>query len=319
MDELKDSLVKNRIFGYIAIAVFFTFISLFTFIGTRYIYPIIVYGGRTSFYSLPAGLTYLMPLVMFYFILVSMYSKTIKGRLQFIKILGIILLVVGLFNEVDITICITLIWGGRTNPGLLNPIFPYDIILINILYLLCSAALLLYRRIDNKYVLSVGVSSIPLTTPRMITFGFFIPFASYFLGEFLFGFIFLEEMFVDPNWHFMIPHYLSFLLPAIYFGLYMGLRFLRDHKKKKQFALSSLIFICSTTIGVFTWLYAGLIMNPYLIEESLQWEYALALPLKFPLGIIVTTLICAVICITATIKFILIKRRQNYEQKQEKI
>lgn len=314
------ALLKKRIVGFSVLAIAYIFVSLLTFYAVRLALPIVTYYGRTSLYLLPAVFTYLMPLVVFYIILMSMYAKSIKGRLRFVKTLGFILLAISLFNLITISLCIGLLFDGKVIVNYVTPIFPLDVLIINILYLFASICCLLYQRIDRKYVLSVGVSTHALPTFKMVFCGIFLAFSTYFFGEFIFGFIFLQEGYVDPNWPLMIPHYLSFILPSVIFAFYIVYMFIADPNLKLKFGYISLLINYGLTLIVFIWLFLGMILQPYLIAQSLQWEYEIGLAIKLPMGMFFTILACAVPLIVASVRM---TKRSNifkvrkYEQEQK--
>lgn len=322
MGKIKSISSKNKLYlaAVLVMSVSFFIVSLTTFYGVRLALPMVTYYGRTSLYTLPTVLTYLTPLIIFYCLFLIVLNSSNKNRLTTIKILGIILILISLFNLIAISLAIGFVFDGEVIVDMMTPMYCLDVIILNCLYLLLSVVFLLYQKLDKKYVLTKETLVKPFYKIEFVLLGFYLPFATYFFGECLYGLTFINDGYIDQNIGLIIPHYLSFALPALFGFLYMIFKFLNKNKSQMKFYLISLIACFVLTITIHSWLIIGYIFNPYIVANSLQWEYEIGLAIKMPIGIIITFVLNFTICISSLLILIFkyhIFQGKNHEQKQE--
>lgn len=322
MGKIKSISSKNKLYlaAVLVMSVSFFIVSLTTFYGVRLALPMVTYYGRTSLYALPTTLTYLTPLIIFYCSFLIVFSANNKKRLKTMKILGLILCFIAIFDLVAISLSIVFVFDGKIIIDMMTPMFSLDVIIINSLYLLLAIAFLLYQKLDRKFVLTKETLVKPFNKTEFVLLGFYLPFATYFFGECLYGLTFINDGYIDQNIGLIIPHYLSFALPALFGFLYMIFKFLNKNKSQMKFYLISLIVCFVLTITIHSWLIIGYIFNPYIVANSLQWEYEIGLAIKMPIGIIITFVLNFTICISSLLILIFkyhIFQGKNHEQKQE--
>lgn len=322
MGKIKSISSKNKLYlaAVLVMSVSFFIVSLTTFYGVRLALPMVTYYGRTSLYTLPTVLTYLTPLIIFYCSFLIVFSANNKKRLKTMEILGLILCFIAIFDLVAISLSIVFVFDGKIIIDMMTPMFSLDVIIINSLYLLLAIAFLLYQKLDRKFVLTKETLVKPFNKTEFVLLGFYLPFATYFFGECLYGLTFINDGYIDQNIGLIIPHYLSFALPALFGFLYMIFKFLNKNKSQMKFYLISLIACFVLTITIHSWLIIGYIFNPYIVANSLQWEYEIGLAIKMPIGIIITFVLNFTICISSLLILIFkyhIFQGKNHEQKQE--
>lgn len=316
-DMLKPSQQKMIIAGILCATVGFLLVSLSTFYAVRLALPMITYFGRTSLYTLPSFFTYIVPLLIFYFLCVIIFTKTSNTRIVFMRILGILLLFISIFDLAAISFAIVFIFEGQLFIKNMTPMFCLDIIVFNCLYLLSSIIILIYAYLDKKYTLTKYTLKYVFSKKDTILATILLPFGAYFVGECLYGIKFLFDGFIDQKIGLIIPHYLSFALFGIMCGIYVGYKFIDDKKRRLKFQTNSLIALFSINLIIYSWLIIGYIVDPYVVATSLQWEYEIGLAIKMPIGIIVVGLLNIIPCFVCLFNLIYKKKVFNkglYEQ-----
>ncbi len=321
MGKIKDmfalSKQKMMIAGILCATVGFLLVSLSTFYAVRLALPMITYFGRTTLYTLPSFFTYITPLLIFYFLCVIMFTKVSNKRIIFMRVLGLLLLFISIFDIVAISFSIVFVFDGQLFVKNMTPMFCLDIIVFNSLYLLMSIIIILYAHFDKKYTLTKYTLKYVFNKKDFVLAAILLPFGAYFLGECLYGIKFLFDGFIDPNVGLIIPHYLSFILFSTMCGVYVGYKFIDDKKKKTKFQINSLIILFCINVIIYSWLIIGYVSNPYVVATSLQWEYEIGLAIKMPIGIIVMGCLNIIPCFICLFNLIFKKKvfdKKSYEQ-----
>ena len=304
---------RRHIVGSIVLSIAFLFVSFTTFYGVRIFFPIITNYGRSALNTLPCALTYLIPLFIFYMALFFVYAKTNETRLKSLKLLGITLILLAVFNLILITFVIVLLLDGNLFFQTMTPMYPLDVIFGNVIYFIVGICCLFYEILDKKYSMTVSIRQRPFLKKDFILAGFILPFATYFLGEFLFGIMYLQEGYIDKNWYYMLPVYLSFLLLAALCVVYFVYHYIKE-KNRTKFHIISLIIFYSLEIILGIWIVVGYINEPYLTSLSLQWEFEIGLALKIPIGLFINFIFSIPILIVSTLKLFKNLRKKKNEQ-----
>lgn len=316
-DILKLSKQKMIIAGILCATIGFLLASLSTFYAVRLALPMITYFGRTTLYTLPSFFTYITPLIIFYFLCVIIFTKVSNTRILLMRILGIALLFVSIFDLLAISFAIVFVFDGQLFIKNMTPMFCLDVIIFNCLYLLMAIVIIIYAHLDKKYTLTKYTLKYVFSKKDFILATILLPFGAYFIGECLYGIKFLFDGFIDPNVGLIIPHYLAFALFGIMCGVYVGYRFIDDKNKKIKYQNYSLIALFSVNIIIYSWLIIGYIVNPYIVATSLQWEYEIGLAIKMPVGIIVMGCLNIIPCFVCLFNLIFKKKvfdKKTYEQ-----
>lgn len=296
--------MKTKRVKIIVLSVLFVLASISAFYGTRLSLPIVTYYGRGTINTLPATLTFALPL--FSFIVLWRYANTdtIATRWKTNLIYAITMIVIPLFNLLLILINLYLFFGWNFVVGTMTPAYPLDLFILNLVFLSIGGASLFFALANKNRRLDKNTEGRKKTLERYhVLSSFFICFAAYFLGEAIFGINNLIDNYVDPNIVFTIPVYLAFLLltvQGVIFAIYTNSP---DDKKIKR-GLIGLLVLLGLTFVIFGWVGIGLLVNPYYFSESMQWEFAIGYTIKVPFGLIIIGLWVIIPSIVALIRMI---------------
>ena len=306
------SLKDNKVLRAIVIAFVYTLVSLSTFYAVKILFPIISNYGLNSISIVPTFLTYIMPLfIMFMGYLFIHCSKKENMRLN-ILITSLILFLFGVFGIIMSIILMTVVYDGHAVVGNLTPLFPLDVLLINILYVFLSIGLILLKKIDQKNDFLHPSINKKVSSLKKTMVGFYLPFSAYFFGQFLYGFMYVFEGYWSTNWYGVIPAYFIFAAMSVSLALFS---YYLHNKKHNQIRVG---IICLSTSVLYTfifgiWFIVALKINPYLLSESLQWELSILYSIKYPLGILIAALGSLIPTVYYAIKFLikLLKEKAN--------
>lgn len=297
-------MIKTKRVKIIILSVLFVIASISTFYGTRLSLPIVTYYGRGTLSTLPATLTFALPL--FTFIVLWRYSTTdkISTRWKTNLVYSITMIAVSLFNIFLILLNLALFFNWNFIVGTMTPAYPLDLFILNLVFLSIGGASLFFALANKNRRLNKDTEGRKHTLERYhILSAVFICFAAYFLGEAIFGVNNLIDSYVDPNAIFVVPVYLAFLLLALEGILFAIYSFSPEEKKIKR-GLISLLVLLGLTFVIFGWVAIGLLVNPYFFSESLQWEFAIGYAVKIPFGLIIVGLWIVIPSIIALIRMI---------------
>lgn len=311
------SIKDNKVLKCIVLSFIYIFVSLSTFYAIKIFFPLISNYGLNSLSIIPAFLTYIMPLFLMFMGFLFIHS-TKKEHMRFnMMITSLILFLFGLFGVIMSIILMTIVYNGKVVVGNLTYLFPLDILLINILYILLSICLHLIKNMDvkNNFLHPRCVEKVGALRKTML--GFYLPFSTYFFGQFLYGFMYVFEGYWSPNWYGMIPAY--FLFAAMTFSLILFVIYFHNHKNNKN--RLALICLISSFLYVFIfgiWFIIANIINPYLLSESLQWELSILYSIKYPFGLLIASLGALIPTIYYVIRFLIkLSKEKNKANEQE--
>ncbi len=296
--------MKTKRVKIIVLSVLFVLASISAFYGTRLSLPIVTYYGRGTINTLPATLTFALPL--FSFIVLWRYANTdtIASRWKTNLIYAITMIVVSLFNLLLILINLYLFFGWNFIVGTMTPAYPLDLFILNLVFLSIGGASLFFALANKNRRLDKNTEGRKKTLERYhVLSAFFICFAAYFFGEAIFGINNLIDNYIDPNLIFTIPVYLAFLLltvQGVIFAIYTN----SPEDKKIKRGLIGLLVLLGLTFIIFGWVGIGLLVNPYYFSESMQWEFAIGYTIKVPFGLIIIGLWVIIPSIVALIRMI---------------
>ncbi len=318
---VKDLAIYNRrrhIIGGIVLSLMFLFVSFTCFYAVRIFFPIVTHYGRNSLNTLPTFFTYIIPLFGFYMSLLYIYISDRSKKLLVLRILGTVLIVISLIDLILMTFVFIFLLDGDIFFHTMTPFYPLDVFVGNGIYLLIGISCLLYKKIENEYSINTYINKRSFTKKDFIMLGFLLPFATYFVGEFMFGFIYLQEGYIDKNWYIMLPTYISFLFMGILCILYFIYHYISD-KNKLKYHLISLICMYVLIFVIGLWMIIGFSSNLYAVNESMQWEFSIGLAMKIPIGLFINFVVSIPILIISTIKLYKKLKNNKNEQKQEAI
>ena len=139
----------NKILRILLLSVIYVVVSLSTFIAVKIFFPIISNYGLNSISIIPGFLTYIMPLFIFFMVILYIHASTINNKRIILLILGLVITLFGVFGIIMAAILMGVVYEGNTIVGNTTPIFPLDVLLINISYLLLGISLLVFNRIKD--------------------------------------------------------------------------------------------------------------------------------------------------------------------------
>ncbi|MEA5061454.1 MAG: hypothetical protein VB015_03495 [Erysipelotrichaceae bacterium] len=296
--------MKTKRVKIIVLSILFVLSSISAFYGTRLSLPIVTYYGRGTLNTLPATLTFALPL--FSFIVLWRYANTdtIATRWKTNLIYAITMIVIPLFNLLLILINLYLFFGWNFVVGTMTPAYPLDLFILNLVFLSIGGASLFFALANKNRRLDKNTEGRKRTLERYhVLSAFFICFAAYFFGEAIFGINNLIDNYIDPNIVFTIPVYLAFLLltvQGVIFAIYTN----SPEDKKIKRGLIGLLVLLGLTFVIFGWVGIGLLVNPYYFSESMQWEFAIGYTIKVPFGLIIIGLWVIIPSIVALIRMI---------------
>lgn len=283
------SLRENKILCVIFVCFIYTIVSLSTFLAVKCIFPVIPNFGLNSISLLPTFFTYIIPLFLMFMVLLFIHATKVENRRRIILIAGLTLLLLGAFGIIMSIILMTIIYNGRVIVGNLTYLFPLDVLLINIIYVFIGIGLLVLKHIDNRNKIIGVTNTKSVPKQKIVLLGFYLPFATYFFGQCLYGINYLFEGYFSSNWYGLIPAYALFA--SLTFALVLFVYYY--HSKKHDNTRRALVSIFSSLlfVSVFgVWFLIAAIANPYLLAESLQYELSILYAMKYPLGLLVAAL-----------------------------
>lgn len=279
----------NKILRILLISVIYVVVSLSTFIAVKIFFPIISNYGLNSISIIPGFLTYIMPLFIFFMVILYIHASTINNKRMILLILGLVITLFGVFGIIMAAILMGVVYEGNTIVGNTTPIFPLDVLLINMLYLLLGISLLVFKHIDKNNEIINPIMTKKISNKKFVLLGFYLPFSMYFFGQCLWGFMYVFEGYWSPNWYGVMPAYFLFALMTV--GLIFFINCVHDDKhNKNRLALISLLstFLYLAIFGI--WFLIAIFVNPYLVPESMQWEFEILYSISYPFGLLIIVL-----------------------------
>lgn len=279
--------------GLFIISCLATYFGWFNFI------PVITHEGRMLLTYLPTYFTCAIPLITL--IMTWMYFHTVNIRNKYrieraYVFINLILMTISICLHV-IMICTQTGWASGYN--IISPLFPYDQLVLMIIYLSFGIFLLIHL-IKHKQDLLVPVTiNNPMRKRAFVAVAFSLPFICYFTPAFYQIFRLFEGY--DPNWYGVVPTLLTFLLPML--SLIMFIIYKHSGSTKKAY-FNGLITVYSSTVGLLIWILISIIINPYIFAQSLTSYYLLGYAAKIPGALLLIIVMEIVYLSIATTRYI---------------
>jgi len=300
----------------IFLSIFFIIASISTFYGVRVGLPAISNLGRGLLVILPAILTYGAPLFLLIMFYAFTHARSISHRWRLLHVSGATLMLTAGVSTFLIVLLLPTSFKGQFIFGGASPLYPLDVFIFSICFFVIGLALCLLAL--NNVSSRRSLDHLPIECKRrnVVLMSFFLAFATYFFGEFIFGIHYLFELpFVDKNWPLMLITYLAFPLLALTFIFHEIYSVTAKEKKDMRyttFMVVDLFIMTGLTIAIV----ACIFINPYYISESMQYEFSIGLKGKIPLGLFVILVWNLTVILVSLIKFLkTIKRKIKHEQK----
>lgn len=305
-------LLENRYFKMAALGILFLLSSFFTYYGFYLVVPMITSYGRFTLNYLPVVFTFWTFLFSFMMLWLFIHNKNKNNQIIIAKIYGLVVTIIESISLIIHIIMISVQYGWNKVSHVVSPLFPYDVLLLMILFLSIGVFVLVLAFKKQKEI-DVKDNNSPQIMKKRTYVGFLVltPFTNYYLGLLLSSFNVMDSF--DQNIYGMIPIIISFVIPYLSIALF----FLYQHFfKKYKFQIIALFSLLGFTVIIYTYILIALLINPSLIIESMTNFFVLGYAIKIPLGLYINIVITFTIEIVAAIKFIKKTRKLLYEQKQ---
>lgn len=296
---MKQKFYETTLFKSIVFGVLFILASMTTRMGFVLIVPIFTSGGRYVSTHLPAILALWMPLLCLIFLWMRWNTNDKKTKWLITFTSGLLITGLNAVLLADHIIMSALEYHWVLHATETSPLFPFDIMVLLIVFLCFGIAALVEAIITRKDRLE---ERLPMRVPNktIVAVWFYLPFACYFNGAAFSVITSLPDY--DPNWPFMIPALLAFFLMIV--ALYMYVYAMKgDEEGKKKRWFNAIVITLASIAFVYIWIGIGVIVNPYLFPESLSQYYTLGYAIKIPFGLFLTGLGALIPCIVSIVKY----------------
>lgn len=308
---------KRILFAGILISLLYIISSLSIFYGVRTLFLIISNYGLNSISVVPAFITFTYPLFFLFLVILFIHVNNIKAKRRILLVGSLAYSILAFFGIVLSIILITVIYKGQLVVGNISLFFPFDILLWNIVFFLVGVCGLIFLSIDKKNDIITANSKLQFKASRFVLFGFYLCFAAYFFGEFLFGsFMYIFEGYVSPKWYGVLPIYMLYLAMTIGLILYVINIHYKGDKKLKLQVISTVSMVVYVAIFL-AWYLIAYNSDPYLIANGLVWEFQILIAIKKPFGYLAIPAWIFILAIYYSIKLIVLNVRKKNEQEQE--
>lgn len=306
------NIVRHPLFLPLLFVLLFILGSLTTFYGFHILIPVITFYGRGLLNFLPTILTMAVPLFSIIVLWIYIHNKNIKSKWKTIYIYGLILTGVMFAAIIFQIIIITFIYGWNGLSTSVTPLFPFDVLVFQILFLILGIICLVYSY-KNRNMFLVETTFPKLKKGKAVAFSFMVAFSEYFFGILaLIPDVYFDGYF-DPNWWMIIPTLMLNLLPLAMMILYS---LYKHHFKSDKFYFVSLLSLAVVVFVIGALLLIANIVNSKYIYQSMQPFYQLGLTLNIPFAVILLPIGTIILLIVATIRFL--KNNKTYEKETNK-
>ena len=302
---------KRVLFASIILSLLYVIASLSIFYGVRVLFLIIANYGLNSLSVIPFFLTSIFPLFFLFMVIMYIHSSSVSKRRTILLITGTIFTLFGLF--LTIFSIFLMIDYKSAIAGNITPLFPLDILLFNIVIFLVGICILVFRSIDSKNSIITANEKRLISPLKLVLLGFYLPFAAYFFGELLFGFMYVFEGYVSPKWYGVLPIYL--LYAALTIGLVLAIISIHVPSiKKTKFNIIATSSLIVYTLICVVWYNIAYNLDPYLIANGLVWEFQILISIKKPFGYLAIPAWVVPTCLYYLIKTIVLHFKKKNEQ-----
>jgi len=299
-----------------AYIILFILSSISTYYGIRVLFPVIQNIFRGTLILLPAFMIYSIPLFLLILFYIYSHTGSVSSRWRMLHLAGVILTLFGLLTFFLINILVPIYFDGKYIFGGASPIYPLDIFIFSIISMIFGLSLLIMAFFNREERRSQDILFRSSKIRNKVKMSFYLPFASYFFGLFIFGLhYFFEPMVYDSNWVFILFTYLAFPLPTLL------LVFNRIYELKEDKSISvrlnylSIIFAISLGVGLL--IIISFLINPLYVAQSMAGEFFIDLIFKWPVGLLIIALLVLIPGLFAIFKTYkdIKKNKVNHEQK----
>lgn len=287
---------------------------LYLFAGASFFF--LVYAAFTNIINdfkslkmyLPLFLTYLVPVV-------SLITAGLNDKIHGTKlkktlfVFGIILTAFSSFTLIYTIFDIIFFLDGKIIYKSITSLFPLDMIVYNILYLVIGIMLIVSSK---RAIEEHDIADVPHHKIIFKIFGsFFVVLTTYFAGLLLFAPIMADYSFKHIGG--MIPIFLLMIVPVAELIVYWFIYPLIKMENKKRFVFHHSMYFISITLVLTIWVLLYELFNNSFIVEGNQAFFPITFAMSFPLGPVVIFLLCIIPPIVSLI-ILFFKNKKPKEQ-----
>lgn len=195
--------------------------------------------------------------------------------------------------------------------GNVSYLFPYDVLVMQILFMALGILSIVYSIKTREYRNVVPTVAETISKGKIAAFSTVVAFATHFAGAAIaFPYVLIDGYF-DPNWWAMIPMLLMFYIPIAMVLTYL---YYLDTKDDKVY-YRGLLIIGGAFAILLIWVLIAFAVNPRFIYESMCPFFLFGFSLKIPLGFYILLGLSLVLLLIAGVKFIIkYTSKKKYEQ-----
>lgn len=297
---------ENKIVRYVALALAFLFTSLCTYYGYYTMVPIITHYGRGLLTYFPTLLCMWMPSMIFCFGWMIAINKNPSSKWKIARLGGLIVTAEAGICLITHILMIILEFKGKAGASI-SPLFPYDVLALLTLLTALGISTLVWCK-KNASMREENNNDGQIIKRRTIVAGwFYLVLTSYFTGCGM-SFVFYLVP-VDHNLLLMIPFFISFFLPLlglVCFDVYKH----GKEEKKQDIYKTGLITLGVATAVIYALVIVCVIVNPYILQDSLSGMYILGFAIKIPFALFVIAAGMIALWIVAFIRYLKTYKKQ---------
>ena len=280
-----SKITNLKYFKEVLLAFLFIIGSFFTYQGVFLALPFVTNYGRGLFTYLPTFLLMGVPLFSFiiFYLFYHVYNYQTKWRL--IHIYAVSLIIIMVYSIIDQILVNSLLIGWDKVFGVITPLFPFDVLVGQVISLFIGIIALIWCFKHKSYKLIEKTSDIVVKKRHYVAFIFMAAFSMYFLGDLMTIVTYFNEP-IDSNWWGMIPFLLEMLLLPLALLLYVIYEH-KDEKDKSKFQLKGIVILGSITLFIGLYMLIVSFINPYIVQDSLGGFYCIGYAIKIPFGIFI--------------------------------
>lgn len=303
--------LSTRLGKIISLSLLFLVASFFVYYGWMIFVPIVPHYGRMFATYFPTFFTCGVPLISFFMLWMYWHAKNIKSKWQIQRVYALILLILMAICIPFHILSISSSFGWAPLYGMLSPLFPYDQLVLMVLYLGLAIYLYIYNTQHKEYKKVEKTIANPLRRRAYVASAFAFAFTAYFTCVNIHVFNIIDWW--DPNWYGMVPMILSHFLPLVALILFVIYKHI-DPTRQRKFYRNSIIALLSCFVGLLAWFFIALSFNFYFVSESMSSFYPLGYAAKMPGGFMV---VCIMIFVELLVSFIRYRKIYHPHAKQK--
>lgn len=305
-------LLNAKYFKDTFLAIIFFISSICTYYGIFSSIPFVTSYGRGLLNYFPSLLVFMVPLFSFIIFYLYYHFDNYQTKWKMIKIYGLVLTIAMSLMIVlqIITISLLLKWKLMRS---VTPLFPFDILTLSILFLIVGIISLIWCKCHHDYSLVAATATKKYKKRYYVALIFMIIFSTYFLGDFISMYNLFGSRIDENAWGFA-PFLLEMLLLSLALFMYEIYSRQTEELDKKRWYFKGILITSISSILIFIWIIIVLIINPFIVHDSLSLFYPIGYAVKIPFGIILIAIGMVIILISSTCKYI---KRYHTKKKDE--